>query len=140
MNTVSKENRLSFTTSFRFQNGRAFFRGFTLETVVSQRINAKYRVLAKNPNDGKMYTLKGMEEPMPQKEINKVLNEQRHGALCFEEFAFEVFDETGKEKLFATKFNAQEKNPPDGYAPDEIVYTSFSWAFELPERLKENLS
>ena len=138
MNIAPKENRLSFTVSFHFHSGRAFFDGFTLETVVSRRINAKYRILAKNPTDGHMYTFKGMEEPMSQKEINDVLDEQHNKTLCFEEFAFEVFDETGKDLLFATKFNAQDKVPPNGNSSDNVVYTTFSWAFELPERLMEN--
>lgn len=137
MNTeADKENRLSFTTDFHFQNGIPFFEGFVMETVVSHRIEAKYRVLVKHPQDGHFYTMKGMEEPLTQDEIHKVLKEQHNGAIGAKEFAFEVFDKTGTRKLFATRFNAEEKIPADGYASDKLVVTTFSWIFDLPEDLK----
>lgn len=132
---TDKENQLSFTASFHFQSGHAFFDGFTQETVVSVRIKAKYRVLVKNPEDDHMYTMKGMEKPLSQEEIRKVLKEKHQGSIHGEEFAFEVFDEKG-ERLFATKFNAQERIPPDGFESNKVVYTSFSWVFELPEGLR----
>lgn len=131
-----KEDKLSFTVGFHFQNGHAYCSGFSTETVVSVNVGAKYRILVKHPKDGKFWTMKGMEEPMTQQEIHEVIEKKHHGALRREEFAFEVFDETGKEKLFATRFNAQERIPPDGFAPDKEVFTTFSWAFELPEHLK----
>lgn len=130
-------NRLSFTTSFHFHNGCAFFDGFTMETVVSNHIGAKYRVLIKHPADGKFWTMKGLEEPMTQTEIGKVLKNLHKGALIGKDFAFEVFDKTGTEKLFATVFNAQDRIPADGFSSDKEVFTTFSWAFELPESMRK---
>jgi hypothetical protein len=135
MNNEDKENRLSFTTDFHYENGKAFFQGFALETVVSNRINARYRVLVRHPDDGHLYNMKGMEKPMTQDQIQEVIENQHSGSLCGEEFAFEVFDDKD-ELLFATKFNAQERIPPDGYHSDKMVSTSFSWIFDLPERLR----
>jgi hypothetical protein len=128
-----KENRLSFTTDFHFQNGVAYFEGFILETVVSNRIGAKYRVLVKNPKDNHFYTMKGMEEPLKQDEIRKVMDERYKGSIGADEFAFEVFDNTGQKKLFAIRFNAKEKIPSDGYSTDKLVVTSFCWAFDMPK-------
>jgi len=139
MSITSKDNRLSFTVDFNFENGYAYCSGFSLETVVSMRIGAKYRILVKHPEDGKFWTVKGMEKPMPQRETQDVIEKRHHGALRGAEFIFEVFDRDDA-PLFNTKFNAQERIPPDGYAPDKIVWTSYSWAFELPERLKEKMN
>lgn len=140
MTTERKEDRLSFTACFHYSGGKSFFAGLSLETVVSTNIGAKYRVLMMNPQDKQFWTMKGMEEPLTQDEIYGVLKERYKGVLCGQEFAFEVFDSTGKRKLFATRFNAQEKMPSDGCASDKAVYTSFSWAFDLPEDLKRNLA
>ena len=41
--TDPKESKFSFTTSFHFQSGRAFFDGFTMETRISDEMGAKYR-------------------------------------------------------------------------------------------------
>ncbi|GEM_PF-5319451 len=127
-----KHERMSFTVDFNFESGKAFFTGFAMETVVSKKIGAKYRVLVKNPVDGFFYTMKGMEEPLTQDEIDQVLKERYKGAIMAEEFAFEVFDGTG-EKIFATKFNAADKIPADGFNPQKMVFTNFSWAFELSD-------
>jgi hypothetical protein len=134
-----KDEGMSFTADFDFASGKAFFTGFALETVVSKKIGAKYRVLVKNPADGFFYTMKGMEEPLTQDEIDHVLKERYKGAIMAEEFAFEVFDRTG-EKIFATKFNAADKIPPDGFNPEKMVFTSFSWPFPLTDRLKSLLN
>ena len=136
---AKREDTLSFTVGFHFGNGHAYCSGFSLETVVSVKVGAKYRILVKHPKDGKFWKMKGMEEPMSQDEIHEVLKHHHHGALRAEEFVFEVFDRDGA-LLFHSKFNAQERIPPDGYAPDKIVWTSYSWAFELPERLKKEAS
>ena len=135
MKTEPKKDRLSFTARFDFSGGRSFFKGFS-----PNRIDVKYRVLMMNPKDNHFWTMKGMEEPMTLDEIDEVIKERYGGSLCGEEFAFEVFDNSGKRKLYATKFNAQEKIPPDGYASDKWVITSFSWAFELPDDLKKILN
>lgn len=137
MITEHKEDRLSFTARFHYSGGKAFFTGLSPETSVSKNIGAKYRVLMMNPKDNQFWTMKGMEEPLTQDEIYDVLKEHYEGVLCGQEFAFEVFDSTGKRKWFATRFNVQEKIPSDGYASDKVVYTSFSWAFDLPEDLME---
>lgn len=127
---------MSFTVGFYFQSGKASFTGFKMETVVSSKIGAKYRVLVKNPDDGYLYTMKGMEEPMNQAEIRAVLKERYNGAIMADEFAFEVFDSEGS-KIFATKFNAADKTPADAFKPDKEVFTSFSWAFELSNAQKQ---
>lgn len=101
----------SFTVGFHFSNGVAHFEGFSMETLVSSTLRLKYRVLLKHPVDGKFWTMKGMENPMTQDEIQEVLETQHRGFLGAKEYAFEVFDETGEEKLFATKFNADERFP-----------------------------
>ena len=137
MTPASQNERLSFTANFHYSGGKTFFSSLSPETVVSHNIGAKYRVLMMNPNDNQFWTMKGMEEPMTQDEINDVIKERHRGALCGTEFAFEVYDSTGDRKLFATRFNAQDKIPADGHASDKAVYTSFSWVFDLPEDLKK---
>ncbi|MDD4319431.1 MAG: hypothetical protein PHW10_03865 [Candidatus Peribacteraceae bacterium] len=134
-----KLERMSFTVNFNFQSGKAFFTGFAMETVVSKKIGAKYRVLVKNPADGFFYTMKGMEEPMTQDKIDQVLEERYKGALMAEEFAFEVFDRSG-EKIFATRFNALDKISADGFSSEKIVFTNFSWPFELSDSTKALLN
>src|SRR4051812_33121323 len=91
----------SFTVGFHFSNGIAHFEGFSMETVVSEALELKYRVLVKHPTEGNFWTMKGMEEPMTQNEIQRVLEEKYNGFLVGKEFAFEIFDKTGKRKLFA---------------------------------------
>lgn len=131
----SKQERMSFTVNFNFQSGTAFFTGFALETVVSKQIGAKYRVLVKNPADGYFYTMKGMEEPMTQDQIDQVIKERYRGAIMADEFAFEVFNGEG-EKIFATKFNAADKMSADAFNPEKTVFTNFSWPFELSDKDK----
>jgi len=80
--------------------------------------------------------MKGMESPMEQREIRKVLDEKHKGFLEGKEFAFEVFDNTGTTKLFATRFNATEKIPAEGYESEHLVATSFCWSFDLREELQ----
>ena len=126
----------SFTVNFHFSNGIAHFEGFSMETVVSVKLGLKYRVLVKHPIDGKFWTMKGMENPMIQDEIEKVLKEHHKGFLSAKEFAFEVFDKTGTRKLFATRFDAEDKIPPEGYGNEHLVVQSFSWLFDLPEDLQ----
>jgi len=135
----SKQGKMSFTVDFHFQNGKAICTGFAMETVVSKKINAKYRILVKNPADGYFYTMKGMKEPLTQEEINSVLREKYKGGITAEEFAFEVFNGEG-EKIFATKFNATDKTPADAFNPEKMVFTNFSWSFELSDNDKSRLA
>lgn len=107
-----------------------------MENVVSDALELKYRILVKHPVDGKFWTMKGMEEPMRQDEIQKVLDEKHKGSLPGKEFIFEVFDKTGKTNLFGTKFNAEEKIPAEGYGSEHMVFTSFTWSFPLPPELQ----
>lgn len=127
----------SFTVGFSFSNGNAYCEGFKMETVVSDALRLKYRLLAKHPEDGRFWTLKHMEEPLRQDEIEKVLEEIHRGYIASTEFAFEVFDESGKEKLFSTKFNAAERIPANGYGSEHIVFQSFTWSYPLPPKLQE---
>lgn len=127
----------SFTVDFSFSNGVANFTGFVMETVVSCALELKYRVLVKHPIEGKFWTMKGMEEPMRQDDIQKVLKEQHKGYIAGKEFVFEVFDQTGEECLFATKFNAEERIPAEGYGSEHLVVTTFSWNFPLPPDLQQ---
>ena len=126
----------SFTAGFHFSNGVAHFEGFSMETVVSNALELTYRVLVKHPKDGNFWTMKGMENPIRQEQIQKVLDKKHNGYLDGKEFVFEVFDKTGKRPLFATKFNAEEKIPTEGYGSKHLVATSFCWAFDLPEDLQ----
>ena len=137
--TDLKHEKMSFTVDFDFQNGKAVCIGFALETVVSKKINAKYRILVKNPADGYFYTMKGMEEPLTQEEIDVVLKERYNGGIMADEFAFEVFNGDG-EKIFATKFNAADKTPADAFNSEKMVFTNFSWSFELSDKDKSHLS
>lgn len=130
-----KNERMGFEVNFHFQTGKAFFTGFGFEDVVSKKIGAKYRVLVKNPADGYFYTMKGMEEPMNQDQIDQVLKDRYTGAIMADEFAFEVFNRQG-EKIFATKFNAVEKMSPDAFNPEKTTWTHFSWSFELSDKDK----
>ena len=126
----------SFTVSFSFSNGIAHFEGFSMETVVSDSLALKYRVLVEHPVEGKFWTIKGMEDPMRQAEIQRVLNDLHKGFLAGKEFIFEVFDKTGKKNLFGTKFNAEDKIPAEGYGSEHLVVTSFTWSFPLPPDLQ----
>lgn len=126
----------SFTVGFSFSNGIAHFEGFRMETVVSHALELKYRILVKHPVDGKFWTMKGMEEPMRQDEIQRVLDKQHNGFLAGKEFIFEVFDKSGEKNLFGTKFNVDEKIPAEGYGSEHLVVTSFSWNFPLPPELQ----
>lgn len=130
-----KNNQLSFTADFSFQRGIPVFGGFALETIVSKESGAKYRVLVKKPDDGHFYTIKKMEEPMLQDEIDRVLREHYYGGIEADEFIFEVFDGSNN-KIFATRFNAKERVPAEGYDSDKFVWTSYSWHFDLPTRLE----
>lgn len=127
----------SFTVGFSFSSGVAHCEGFTMETVVSDALELKYRILVKHPVKGKFWTMKGMEKPMRQDEIQKVIDEQHRGFLAGKEFIFEVFDKTGERVLFGTKFNAEEKIPAEGYGSEHLVVTSFTWSFPLPPDLQE---
>lgn len=80
--------------------------------------------------------MKGMEKPMTQDEIRKVIDEVHKGYLSGMEFIFEVFDKTGERNLFGTKFDAKEKIPPEGYGNEHLVVTSFTWSFPLPKDLQ----
>ena len=125
----------SFTVRFSFSNGIAHCEGFSMENVVSAALELRYRILVRHPIDGNFWTMKGMEEPMRQGEIQKVLDERHKGFLAAKEFIFEVFDKTGK-NLFGTRFNAEDKIPAEGYGSDKMVFTSFSWSFLLPPELQ----
>jgi hypothetical protein len=127
----------SFTVSFSFSNGVAHCGGFSMETVVSDALELKYRILVKHPKDGKFWTMNGMEEPMRQDEIQKVLDKDHNGYLAGKEFVFEVFDKLGKTNLFGSRFNAVEKIPAEGYGSEHLVVTSFSWSFPLPSELQK---
>ncbi len=129
---MSSSDQLSFTVSFHYQNGVSYFDGFILETVVSENIGAKYRVLVKKPGTDDFYTMKGMEEPMNQDGIDVVLREKHNGSIPAKEFVFQVFDNSGSKKLFESKFNVAERIPQDGYGSDKMVVNSFSWSFDLP--------
>ena len=120
----------SFTVGFSFSNGIAHCEGFSMETVVSTALKLKYRIQVKHPIEGNFWTMKGMEEPMSQDEIDKVLKEKHNGYISAKEFIFEVFDNTGK-NLFGTRFNAEEKIPAEGYGSDKMVWTSFNWSYPL---------
>jgi len=126
----------SFTVGFSFSNGIAYCEGFTMETVVSHGLRLKYRMLVRHPVDGKFWTMKGMEEPMKQDEIQKAIDEKHKGSVPGKEFVFEVYDETGKERIFATQFDAEAKIPAKGYGNEHLVVTSFTWSFPLPEILQ----
>ena len=76
--------------------------------------------------------MKGLEEPMTQGEIDKVLEEKYGGSIGADEFAFEVFDKSNK-RIFATKFDASVKIPH--LNNDQTSWTTFSWAFDLPDYL-----
>lgn len=129
-----KIEKLGFTTSFHYQSGMPFFDGFTQETRVSNEIGAKYRVLVMHPEEKAFYTMKGMEEPMTQREIRAVLQERYRGSIRADEFVFEVYDAEGN-KIFKTRFNAAEKPIGDGRT-DSTTFTTFAWSFELPDNLK----
>ncbi|OGJ54148.1 hypothetical protein A3D11_03935 [Candidatus Peribacteria bacterium RIFCSPHIGHO2_02_FULL_49_16] len=134
MTTTNGHQRLSFTADFYFENGKAYFTGFALETVVSVNIGAKYQVLVKR-EDGKFWSLKKMESPLSQDDVQKVIDELG-GSIMGEEFLFKVFDKNDKE-IFGTRFNVSERIPPDGYSNDKLVMTNYSWVFDLPEYLQQ---
>lgn len=127
----------SFTVGFGFSNGIPHCEGFTMETVVSTALDLKYRILVKHPLKGDFWTMKGMEVPMSQDDIEKALKEFHNGYLSGKEFIFEVFNKTGGELLFGTKFNAAEKIPAEGYGSDHLVVTSFTWTYPLPEEMQQ---
>jgi len=126
----------SFTVGFSFSSGVAHCNGFSMETVVSDSLELKYRILVKHPIDKKFWTMKGMENPMREEEIQKVLDEKHNGFLAGKEFIFEVFDNTG-DNIFGTKFDATEKIPSEGYGSEHLVITSFSWSYPLPLNLQK---
>lgn len=126
----------SFTVGFGFSNGIAHCEGFTMETVVSIALGLKYRILVKHPLKGGFWTMKGMEDPMSQDEIEDAMKKFYNGYLNGSEFIFEVFDNTGKELLFGTKFNAADRIPSEGYGTEHLVVTSFTWSFPLPEKMR----
>ena len=130
-NGVEKIDRFSFTTDFHFQNGKAYFTGFVMETKISDEIGAKYRVLLKKPGTDDFWTMTGMEDPMTQDDIHNVIENTHHGSVASDEFVFEVFDRDDG-KLFNTKFIASERIPAGGYCNDKLVITTFSWVFDLP--------
>jgi hypothetical protein len=126
----------SFTVGFSFSNGVAHCEGFTMETVVSHALGLKYRIQVKHPIKGNFWVMKGMEKPMSQDEIRKVIDEVHKGHLSGKEFIFEVFDKTGEKNLFGTRFNAEEKIPAEGYGNEHLVFTSFTWSYPLPADLQ----
>ena len=128
--------RSSFTVRFTFSNGAARCEGIDPDTVVSGALKLRYRIQVKHPVDGKFYTMKRMEEPMRLREVQKALDERHNGFLDGKEFVFEVFDKDGKRSLFATKFNAEEKIPSEGFGSEHLVAKSFCWGFELPPDLQ----
>ncbi len=130
---------LGFTAMFRFQGGKAFFEGFTLETAASKQRRVTYRVLVNNPADGAFYTMKFMEEPLGQREIQKVLERHYHGSLMADEFAFEVFD-AESHLLFATRFDAHSKVPAQAASAKNMIVMTFSWSFPLKDRSAVSLS
>ena len=127
------QEKFSFTVGFHFQPERAFFDGFTAETVVSDRIGAKYRVLVRNPADNAFYSIQGMEDPKTQDEIDQVLEERYNGCICANEFAFEVYDNENN-KIFATRFDVSDRIPT--LNNDQEQWTTFSWVFDLPAHLQ----
>ena len=103
-----------------------------METVVSVGIGAKYRVGVNKTSD-KWSTFPGLSDPRTFKEISAIFDE--HGPLCGDQYIFEVFDSEDC-RIFMAEFDAKSKCPADGYASDKMVWTSFSYLFELPERLQ----
>lgn len=127
--------KLFLTVIFFFQSSKAFFSGIAPSSIADE-IGAKFRVLVRNPTDGYLYTMKGMEVPLSIEEIKKVLEHNYNGSIMANEFAFEVYDATGF-MVFATKFNAGDKIPSDAHEPDTTVYQKFSWSFELSDENKQ---
>jgi hypothetical protein len=103
-----------------------------METVVSVGIGAKYRVGVSKTNE-KWSTWPGLSEPQTFKNISDIFD--KHGPLCGDQYIFEVFDSEDN-RIFMAEFDAKSKCPADGYASDKMVCTSFSYLFELPERLQ----
>jgi hypothetical protein len=126
----------SFTVSFSFSNGFAYCEGFSMETVVSDALELKYRIQVKHPVEGGFWTMKGMEEPMRQAEIREVIKERHKGSIVGKEFIFEVFDKTGKRNIFGTRFDTEEKIPPEGRGSEHLVVKSYTWSYPLPEDLQ----
>lgn len=129
----------SFTVGFSFSNGAAHCDGFRTETVVSDALELKYRILIKHPIDGKFWTMKGMEEPMRQNKIDEVIRKRHNGFLAGKEFIFEVFDKEGNH-LFGTRFDAEERIPPDAHKSDRVVFTSYSWTFPFKSEKLQQLA
>lgn len=129
--------KINFTADFSFANNRCSFDGFASESIASKEIEAKYRVLVRNPKDNFLYTMKGMEEPMALEEVNEVLEKQHRGSFVFDDFVFEVFDKNNN-VIFGTKFNAREKMPDSALRADTVVYTNFTWSFDY-EKDKQGL-
>ena len=125
---------MSFTVNFSFYLDRPFFEGIPHETVVSNQIGAKYKVLVMHPEDGHMYSLKGLNEPLPWKKLNDGL--KKIPPITADTFVFEVFDRDGN-KIFDTAFDAKSK-VPRGLSPMQTSFTSFCFAFDLPKSLKSS--
>ncbi len=123
--------QLSFTVDFHYSQGVPLCEGLALETVVSLGIGAKYRIGVRKTKDT-WSTVPGLETPQRFGDVNALID--KRGPLCGDIFLFEVFDTDGQQ-LFQTVFDAKAKCPPDGYASDKLVCTSFTYLFALPEQL-----
>lgn len=131
MDKEQQSRKFSFTIDFNYSRGVAHCGGPIMETVVSRGIGAKYRVGVKD-TENHCKTFPGLSEPQDFDTISKAFD--KHGSLSGKVFVFEVFDRESQ-PLFSTEFDAAERCPADGYASDKMVCTSFSYLFDLPERL-----
>lgn len=133
-NNPNDGTKFSFSIGFHFSRGIPQCEGPTLETVVGYGIGAMYRIgVKKSESKHPWSSLPELNEPKSFKDISAGFDE--FGPLCGDVFLFEVFDKDGK-CIFQSEFNAKEKCPPDGYGNDKLVATSFSYLFDLPERLQ----
>ncbi len=135
MSPSTDKNRLTFSVDFHFFKGKAFCDGFMLETPLSKKIGAKYKMMVKEPKKDGFSELKGLEKPMDQGSFHKAL-QTLGGHAEGTEFVFEVFDSEDR-RIFFTQFNAAENFPLDGYESDFISVNSMSWSFDLPKNLVE---
>ena len=122
-----------------FNNGVAHLTDFDAYNVVNNALSLKYRILMKHPNPTKegFWTMKEMEKPMTESEIENALKKIHSGYLSGTEFVFEAYRGDGVTSLFATKFNVEEKIPDEAFKSDKWVITSFTWSFELPPDLQK---